>query len=101
MRGSRAGDAAEIYFPLPWPRELLALFPCCFASFCGLSFFCFCGFCFAAPCCVAEVVVAVCVVAAAVVDVTAHVPGVSPCAVCAGTAGVAMTIVCDFPDPVL
>jgi hypothetical protein len=40
------------------------------------------------------------VVVAVVLVVAAHAPWVSPCARCAGTAGLAMLIVCDFPEPV-
>lgn len=41
------------------------------------------------------------VAAVVVVVVGAHAPSVSPWARCAATAGLAIVIVCDFPDPVL
>jgi hypothetical protein len=43
---------------------------------------------------------AVVVVVEAAVVVCAHAAGVSPCATCAGTAGLAMLIVCELPLPV-
>jgi uncharacterized protein len=49
----------------------------------------------------AVVVVDCVVVTALVLAVSAHAPSVSPCATCAATAGRAMLIVCDLPEPVM
>jgi hypothetical protein len=64
---------------------------------CGFSFF---GF-FEPWLLVVVVPVAVVEVVVAAAVVMAHAPMLSPCAMCAGTAGAAMLIVCSPPLPVL